>query len=74
MRVMTVHGSKGLEFDAVILPELHKTFVGQRARLLVDRPRPDGLIQTVSVSPRKETLVADDGLKAIYDDTTARMF
>ena len=74
VRVMTIHGSKGLEFDAVILPELHKSFVGQRARLLALRPRPDGLIQTVSVSPRKETLVADEGLEAIYDETTARMF
>jgi len=74
VRVMTIHGAKGLEFDAVILPELHKTFVGQRERLLVDRPRPEGLIQTVSLSPRKETLIADEGLKALYDETTARMF
>jgi len=74
VRVMTIHGAKGLEFDAVILPELHKRFVGQRPRLLVDRPRPEGLIQTVCLSPRKETLVADEDLKAIYDDTTARMF
>jgi ATP-dependent helicase/nuclease subunit A len=74
VRVMTIHGAKGLEFDAVILPELHKTFVGQRERLLVDRPRPEGLIQTVSLSPKKETLIADEGLKALYDETTARMF
>jgi ATP-dependent exoDNAse (exonuclease V) beta subunit len=74
VRVMTIHGAKGLEFDAVILPELHKRFVGQRERLLVDRPRPDGPIETVSVSPRKESLVADEDLRAIYDATTARMF
>ena len=74
VRVMTIHGAKGLEFDAVILPELHKKFVGRRGGLLVDRPRPDGLIQTVSVSPRKETLVADEDLMALYDETTARMF
>ena len=53
VRVMTIHGSKGLEFDAVILPELHKRLIGQRERLLVDRPRPEGLIRTVCVSPRK---------------------
>ena len=74
VRVMTIHGAKGLEFDAVILPELHKKFVGTRAGLLLDRPRPDGLIQTVSVSPRKETLLADEDLEALYDETTARMF
>jgi ATP-dependent helicase/nuclease subunit A len=74
VRVMTIHASKGLEFDAVILPELHKKFIGRRAGPLVDRPRPDGLIQTVSVSPRKEALVADEGLLALYEETTARMF
>ena len=74
VRVMTIHASKGLEFDAVILPELHKKFVGRRKGPLVDRPRPDGLIQTVSVSPRKETLAADADLMAIYQETTARMF
>ena len=74
VRVMTIHSAKGLEFDAVILPELHKKFIGRRAGPLVDRPRPDGLIQTVSVSPRKETLAADENLMALYEDTTARMF
>ena len=74
VRVMTIHGAKGLEFDAVILPELHKKFIGRRAGPLVDRPRPDGLIQTVSVSPRKETLAADENLMALYEETTARMF
>jgi len=74
VRVMTIHGAKGLEFDAVILPELHKKFIGRRTGPLVDRPRPDGLIQTVSVSPRKETLAADENLMALYDETTARMF
>jgi ATP-dependent exoDNAse (exonuclease V) beta subunit len=71
---MTIHGAKGLEFDAVILPELHKKFIGRREGPLVDRPRPDGLIQTVSVSPKKEALVADQGLMALYEETTARMF
>jgi ATP-dependent helicase/nuclease subunit A len=74
VRVMTIHGAKGLEFDAVILPELRKRLVGQRTRLLVDRPQPEGLIQSVYLSPRKETLIADEDLKALYDETTARMF
>ncbi|MBW2313588.1 MAG: UvrD-helicase domain-containing protein [Deltaproteobacteria bacterium] len=74
VRVMTVHASKGLEFDAVLLPELHKKFVGQRSGLLIDRPRPDGLIETVSISPSKNLLIADPALREIYDETTARMF
>jgi ATP-dependent exoDNAse (exonuclease V) beta subunit len=74
VRVMTIHGAKGLEFDAVILPELHKDLVGQRSGLLVDRPLPEGPIETVSVSPNKGLLRADAALRKIYDDTTARMF
>jgi ATP-dependent exoDNAse (exonuclease V) beta subunit len=74
VRVMTIHGAKGLEFDAVILPELHKDLVGQRSSLLVDRPQPDGPITTVSVSPNKALLAAEPELRMIYDGTTARMF
>ena len=73
VRVMTIHASKGLEFDAVILPELHKRLVGTRSGMLVDRPRPDELIQTVSVSPDQKRLVADARLQDLYDQTTARM-
>jgi ATP-dependent exoDNAse (exonuclease V) beta subunit len=73
VRVMTIHASKGLEFDAVILPELHKKLVGTRTGLLLDRPRPDKLIQTVSVSPDQNLLVADERLKRLYDQTTTRM-
>lgn len=72
VRVMTIHGAKGLEFDAVILPELHKALVRARWDLLVRRPQPDGPIDTVSVSPQKDLLVVAPVLKEIYDETTAR--
>jgi ATP-dependent exoDNAse (exonuclease V) beta subunit len=74
VRVMTIHGAKGLEFDAVILPELHKDLVGRRSGLLVHRPEPDGPIESVTVSPSKSLLAADPALQEIYDATTARMF
>lgn len=73
VRVMTIHASKGLEFDVVILPELHKKLVGRRTGLLVDRPRPDEPIRTVSVSPEQSLLIADDRLRELYDRTTTRM-
>ncbi|MCC9643332.1 UvrD-helicase domain-containing protein [Rhodopirellula sp. JC740] len=38
VRVMTVHQSKGLEFDAVFLPELHKSLVGRPPQCLADIP------------------------------------
>jgi ATP-dependent exoDNAse (exonuclease V) beta subunit len=74
VRVMTIHGSKGLEFDAVVLPELHKKLVGARSGLLVDRPRAAGLIETVSLSPGQKLLAVHPRLAELYDQTTARMF
>lgn len=44
-----------------------------RPGLLVDRPRPDELIQTVSISPDKHRVVADARLQEMYDQTTTRM-
>jgi ATP-dependent exoDNAse (exonuclease V) beta subunit len=37
VRVMTIHAAKGLQFDAVVLPELDTTFSGRAPRLVVDR-------------------------------------
>lgn len=38
VRVMTVHQSKGLEFDAVFLPEIHKALLGPSPQCLADIP------------------------------------
>ncbi|MEE8469002.1 MAG: UvrD-helicase domain-containing protein, partial [Planctomycetota bacterium] len=73
VRVMTIHRSKGLEFDAVILPLRDKPLVGRRSGLLVQRPTPDGPIRTVTLSPKKELLAADGELRGLYDQTTGRM-
>jgi ATP-dependent helicase/nuclease subunit A len=40
VRVMTVHQSKGLQFDVVVLPELDEKLQGQPSRSVVDRPNP----------------------------------
>jgi ATP-dependent helicase/nuclease subunit A len=37
VRVMTIHKSKGLEFDSVILPDLDQQLVGQAPQVIVDR-------------------------------------
>ncbi|SMP51839.1 ATP-dependent exoDNAse (exonuclease V) beta subunit (contains helicase and exonuclease domains) [Neorhodopirellula lusitana] len=51
VRVMTVHQSKGLEFDAVFLPEIHKELIGQSPQCVADLPDlgkpPAGLSRSV---------------------------
>jgi ATP-dependent helicase/nuclease subunit A len=37
VRVMTIHGAKGLEFDAVVLPELDDTLLGQTPAFVAGR-------------------------------------
>jgi len=48
VRVMTIHKSKGLEFDAVILPELDSAFKGRTPTIITDRPEPLGEITTIT--------------------------
>lgn len=72
VRVMTVHASKGLEFDAVVLPELSATLVGQRDSYLVDRPDPAGLIESVMLSPGKELIMLSPELEALYHAATSK--
>ena len=55
VRVMTIHRSKGLEFDAVVLPELHRRFSPSRERLATFRPTPSGKIERVFRYPNKQT-------------------
>ncbi|MEX0702788.1 MAG: UvrD-helicase domain-containing protein [Planctomycetales bacterium] len=40
VRVMTVHQSKGLQFDVVVLPELDASLKGQPPRFVAGRPHP----------------------------------
>ena len=47
IRVMTVHQSKGLQFDIVVLPQLDEPLVGQPPKLVVGRASSTGPIQRV---------------------------
>ncbi len=47
VRVLTIHQSKGLEFDIVVLPELEGQLVGQPPLLVCERPRPKARIGKV---------------------------
>jgi ATP-dependent exoDNAse (exonuclease V) beta subunit len=47
VRVMTIHQSKGLEFDTVILPELDASLTGQPDTFVVERKDPAGPVHRV---------------------------
>ncbi|QDU95617.1 UvrD-helicase domain-containing protein [Lignipirellula cremea] len=47
VRVMTIHQSKGLEFDVVVLPELDASFPGQSDDFVVNRQTPTSPIDRV---------------------------
>lgn len=70
VRVMTIHASKGLEFDAVVLPELHAQLGGQRDGLLSLRSDPYGMIDAVSVAPTRALSLGDAQLRELYDAAT----
>jgi len=48
VRVMTVHQSKGLQFDIVVLPELDGNIVSGRDKYIVDRSEPTAPVTRVS--------------------------
>jgi len=66
VQVMTVHSAKGLEFDAVLLPELDGPFLSQRAELLTERPDPAGLITAVSRAPAEDVCRMESTLDALW--------
>ncbi|MFT5050723.1 MAG: ATP-dependent helicase/nuclease subunit A [Chlamydiales bacterium] len=73
VRIMTVHASKGLEFDAVVLPELQGLLVSKRDEYLAYRPDPTGLIEAVMLSPGKDLLSLSPELEVLYDQATGKI-
>ncbi len=62
IRVMTVHGAKGLEFDTVVLPELDRKLV-DRSVMLVERSSPTGPICVVYRKPDAKIRALDEKLE-----------
>ncbi len=66
VQVMTVHAAKGLEFDAVVLPELDGALELRKSALLTRRPRASGPFDAVSHSRGSALAALDpDGLGAL---------
>jgi ATP-dependent exoDNAse (exonuclease V) beta subunit len=64
LQIMTVHKAKGLEFDTVILPGLHRIPRQDETQLLLWSENPHGLHQDLLLAPVKE---AGEKKSPIYD-------
>jgi ATP-dependent exoDNAse (exonuclease V) beta subunit len=71
VRVMTIHQSKGLEFDAVILPELHGLWKSGRGPI-VSRSGERGPVVAVSLPGNEDLRRLHAPLARMYDEQRAR--
>ncbi len=62
IRVMTIHGAKGLEFDTVVLAELDRKLT-DRSVMLIERDDPTGPITGVYRNPDKGVRSLDEKLE-----------
>ncbi len=71
VRVMTVHQAKGLQFDAVVLPDLDAELLGQNGRCVVGQPDPTQPVDQVCLyrSVQVQALLPDD-LQQLFHGTT----
>ena len=72
VRVMTIHKSKGLEFDAVVLPELDSGFKFEPTVLLDRGGDPTGEIEAVYRAGNKDTRCLCPTLEALAGDAKHR--
>ena len=72
VKVMTIHGAKGLEFDAVVLPELDESLILHQPRLLASQPDVFGPVEVVTHSPKRAICRLDDELLAIREERETR--
>jgi ATP-dependent exoDNAse (exonuclease V) beta subunit len=67
VRVMTIHRAKGLEFDIVVLPELHKQLQNvQRQKLIYCRDPETLQIKAICAYPDKELRALSPHLQNVY--------
>jgi ATP-dependent helicase/nuclease subunit A len=67
VRVMTIHAAKGLEFDAVVLPDLGSSWGLRPGQMLVDRPRPFEPPDAVSCYVEQALLPWSDEIRRVHE-------
>lgn len=72
VRVMTIHASKGLEFDAVVLPLFGDSLSGRSDRVLFDRADPYGPVRRATVAPNEKIAALHPELEELYEAGLAR--
>jgi ATP-dependent exoDNAse (exonuclease V) beta subunit len=73
VRVMTVHQSKGLQFDLVVLPELDGNIVSGRDKYIVERVEPTAPVSRVTRYFSKDLLpLMPDELQTMHAQHRAR--
>ena len=72
IKVMTVHAAKGLEFDAVVLPELHGPLTSNQWTFLSSRPDARERMKIVTLNPGKHIARLDAGLWRLFETQVAR--
>ncbi len=68
VRVMTIHKSKGLEFDVVVLPELDSKLVTPaRSPVMIEQNDPLSVPSLITVRPRTSEFVLEPRFQAIKE-------
>lgn len=65
VKVITVHRAKGLEFDAVVLPDLDAQLIGRPGDLFTERPDPNEPYSLVCPSVPRDLLLVDENLARV---------
>ena len=72
VKVMTIHGSKGLEFDAVLLPDLDGKYFPVHDPVHTSRPDPYGAIEAVTAAPGRGLSLVEPTLDELWREHQRR--
>ncbi len=73
VRIMSIHKAKGLEFDAVFLPQFEVAWQRKAGELFVHRDTPFSSPSLLSLSPSKELGDADPAFRSLKEDRFGAM-